>query len=65
MHNITSIKSCSWFIVIQRLAIDVVLIILVKTTIPVIVITADVVVLLRALAVSDTVGISHTPDERM
>ena len=57
-------KSCSWFIVIQRLAMDAVLIILVKTTIPVIVITSDVVVLLRALAVSDAFGISHTPDER-
>ena len=64
MHNITNIKSCSWFIVIQRLAIDAVLIILVKTTIPVVAITADVVVLLRALAASDAGGVSHTPDER-
>ena len=57
-------KSCSWFIYIQRLAIDEVLIMLVKTTIPVIVITAEVEVLLRTLAVSDAFEILHTPDER-
>ena len=58
-------KSCSWFIVIQRLSIDVELIMLVKITIPIIAITSEVVVLQRALAVSDTIGVSHTPDERM
>ena len=57
-------KSCSWFIVIQRLDIDKGLIILPKTTIPVVAITTDVVVWLRALAVSDAFGVSHTPDER-
>ena len=57
-------KSCSWFIVIQRLAIDKGLIILAKTTLPVVAITTDVVALLRALAVSDASGVSQTPDER-
>ena len=55
-------KSCSWFIVIQRLAIDKGLIMVAKTTTHVVAITADVVVWLRALAVSDTGGVSHTPD---
>ena len=66
MLNITNTKNCSWFIVIQRLAIDAVFIMLVKATITVIAKTTDVIVLLRALAVSDVVvfEISHTPDER-
>ena len=46
-------KSCSWFIVIQRLAIKLVFIMLAKTTIHVIAMTTDIIVLLRALAVSD------------
>ena len=44
MHNITNMKSCSWFIVIQRLAIDKGLIMDAKTTTPVVATTADVVV---------------------
>ena len=48
-------KGCSWFIVIQRLAIELVFIMLVETTIHDIPTTAGVVVLLRAMAVSDVV----------
>ena len=69
-------KSCSWFIIIQRLAIDLVFIMLVNTTIHVIAMTTDVIVLLRALTISDVVcelfelcevvvfEISHIPDVR-
>ena len=66
-------KSCSWLIVIHRLAIFVVFIKLVSTTIPVIVITIDVVVLLKTMEVSDVVcelwevvvfEISHIPNVR-
>ena len=48
-------KSCSWFIIIQRLTIDLLFAMLVKTTIHVIAMTTNVIVSLRAMAVSDVV----------